>query len=121
MLECCRHPEWIFVFGSNLSGRHGRGAAYHAKLHHGARNRCGQGIQGTSYGIPTKNARIETLPLGHIRTYVNVFLGYATTHPELTFYVTRIGCGLAGYREAAIAPLFVCAPTNCVLPKGWPQ
>ena len=106
----------IFVFGSNLAGRHGKGTALHALEHHGAIYGQGVGLQGNSYAIPTKDEHIRTLPLDHIRPYVDEFLGYAAAHPELTFQVTAIGCGLAGYKPSQIAPMFRDAPGNCILP-----
>lgn len=109
----------IFVFGSNLAGRHGAGAAKHAHEHHGALYFCGWGIQGNSYGIPTKDLRIKTLPLNIIQLHVEEFISFAKDHPTWTFNVTRIGCGLAGYKEEQIAPMFKGAPTNCKLPEGW--
>ncbi|GAB3762224.1 hypothetical protein GCM10028796_13590 [Ramlibacter monticola] len=109
----------IFVFGSNLAGRHGKGAALHAAKFHGAIYGQGIGLQGRSYGIPTKDQQIQTLPLPAIQRYVNEFLAFAQEHPQLTFNVTRIGCGLAGYTDHQIAPMFKDAPTNCNLPEGW--
>lgn len=109
----------IFVFGSNLAGRHGAGAALFARQNHGAIYGQGVGRQGNSYGIPTKDWNIHTLPLKDIREFVNEFLDYATCHQDLTFQVTRIGCGLAGYKDADIAPMFEDAPANCELPEEW--
>lgn len=109
----------IFVFGSNLAGRHGAGAALFARRNHGAIYGQGIGPQGNSYAIPTKDYHIQTLPLETIQGYVNEFLHYARNHPELDFQVTRIGCGLAGYTDAQIAPMFANAPSNCHLPDGW--
>jgi hypothetical protein len=109
----------IFVFGSNLAGRHGRGAALHARTHYGAIYGVGEGFQGRSYGIPTKDANLVVLPLERISGYVNKFLGFAKAHPEMTFVVTRVGCGLAGYTDEQISPFFRDAPENCVLPEGW--
>lgn len=109
----------IFVFGSNEAGRHGRGAAKTAKREWQAKEGTGEGIQGNSYGIPTKNPKIQTLPIGQIRRYIATFIEYAKQNPEKTFLVTRIGCGLAGYREVDISPYFSGAPDNCVLPPGW--
>ena len=109
----------IFVFGSNLAGRHGAGAALFARNNYGALYGQGVGRQGNSYAIPTKDYRINTLPLETIQGYVNEFLLYARNHPELDFRVTRIGCGLAGYNDAQIAPMFTNAPSNCSLPEGW--
>jgi hypothetical protein len=111
--------EPIFVFGSNLSGIHGAGAARSALLDHGAVWGRGVGLQGRSYAIPTKDGGIKTLPLPVIRQYVFSFLVYAAENPHLTFNVTRIGCGLAGYRDEDIAPMFRAAPPNCILPEGW--
>jgi hypothetical protein len=109
----------IFVFGSNLAGRHGKGAALFAKQYHGAIYGQGIGIQGNSYGIPTKDAKLKTLPLVVIAKHVRDFIQYANDHPELSFQVTKIGCGLAGYKEEDIAPMFLIAPNNCHLPDGW--
>ena len=109
----------IFVFGSNLAGRHGKGAALCARNVHGAVYGVGVGRTGNAYAIPTKDKNIWTLPLERIAVYVAEFLEYAKAHPELEFEVTKIGCGLAGYREIDIAPMFKEAPRNCNLPDGW--
>ena len=109
----------IFVFGSNLAGRHGKGAALEAKRNHGAVYGQGVGPQGNSYAIPTKNEWLQTMDLADINYFVRMFIHYAELHPELTFNVTRIGCGLAGYNDWQIAPMFHDAPTNCNLPEGW--
>lgn len=111
----------VFVFGSNEAGRHGKGAAKTAKREWQAKEGCGEGIQGNAYGIPTKDAKIQTLPIGQIRRYIATFLEYAKAHPEKIFLVTRIGCGLAGYREVDISPMFDGAPKNCILPPKWPE
>jgi len=109
----------IFVFGSNRAGRHGKGAALEAVLRHGAIYWQGEGRQGDSYAIPTKSGDLKTLSLPVIKSFVDVFLDYARAHTELTFIVTRIGCGLAGYQDSNIAPMFKHAPLNCQLPEGW--
>lgn len=109
----------IFVFGSNLAGRHGKGAALHARKVHGAVYGVGVGPTGSAYAIPTKDERIKTLPLERIEIHVADFLNYAKDHPELTFLVTRIGCGLAGYKDHQIAPMFRYTPENCILPNEW--
>lgn len=111
----------IFVFGSNLAGVHGAGAAAYAVKHHGAIWRKGIGLQGNSYGIPTKDLNINTLSLDVIAKHVTRFIKFASEHPEMTFNVTRIGCGLAGYVDEQIAPMFKGAPSNCVLPYEWEQ
>lgn len=109
----------IFVFGSNLAGIHGAGAARYARENHGAVYGQGTGLQGNSYALPTKDKHIRTLPLSDIENHVKDFLRFAIEHPEMKFNVTRIGCGLAGYKDPDIAPLFRGAPVNCILPDGW--
>lgn len=109
----------VFVFGSNLAGRHGKSSALEAVQHHGAIYGKGWGIQGSSYAIPTKDWSIKILPLPIINTYVRSFLHYAENHPDDHFTVVRIGCGLAGYVDADIIPMFQKAPSNCTLPHGW--
>ena len=109
-------PDEVFVFGSNLAGSHGGGAAYVAWRKFGAIMGQGVGLQGQSYGIPTMQGGVET-----IRPYVDEFITFAKAHPELYFYVTRIGCGIAGFRDEEIAPLFTAArgvPNNC-LPESF--
>jgi hypothetical protein len=110
----------IFVFGANEAGRHGAGAALYARQHHGAIYGQGFGLQGASFGIPTKDAQIRTLPLEKIRQYVDKFLAFARSNEsELRFKMTRIGCGLAGYQDHQIAPMFRNAPANVVIPEEW--
>lgn len=101
----------IFVFGSNLAGRHGKGAALFARQKHGAIYGQGVGLQGSSYGIPTKDASIKTLPLSDINKYVKDFIAFADKNNNLQFMVTPIGCGLAGYTPEQIAPMF----SECLL------
>lgn len=102
-------PNQIFVFGSNLSGRHGKGAAKQA-LTWGAKWGQASGLQGRTYGIPTKNSTIKkTLSISEIEPYVSEFIRFAKANPSLEFLVTEIGCGLAGYKPKDIAPLFVGA------------
>ena len=107
-------PNEVFVFGSNLSGAHGGGAALVALRKFGAVWGQGVGLQGQSYGIPTMQGGVET-----IAPYVDEFIDFAKEHQELTFYVTRIGCGIAGFRDSEIAPLFSKARQleNVILPK----
>ena len=106
----------IFVFGSNLAGMHGGGAAYAAWRKFGAIMGQGVGLQGQSYAIPTMQGGVET-----IRPYVDEFIAFAKAHPELFFYVTRIGCGIAGFRDEEIAPLFTAAKgvPNICLPESF--
>lgn len=107
------------MFGSNLAGIHGAGAAHYAHRYFGARYGDGEGRTGNSYALPTKDRQIKTRPLEAIQASVTKFLEYATLHPELGFEVTRVGCGLAGYKDEDIAPMFKGAPVNCELPEGW--
>ena len=117
-------PRWIdslkeneiFVFGSNLAGMHGGGAARIAHLHFGAVMGKGVGLQGQSYAIPTMQGGVET-----IRPYVNDFLDFAKHYPEMQFLVTPIGCGIAGFEAEDIAPLFEEAKQikNISLPESF--
>lgn len=109
----------IFVFGSNLSGAHGAGAARTAVYKFGAINGKGSGLQGRSYGIPTKDRNIVTLSINKIEPHVNRFIKFAIKNPNKVFLVTEIGCGLAGYKPKEIAPLFKEAKdvNNIHLPK----
>ena len=109
-------PNEIFVFGSNLAGSHGGGAALLAYNRFGAIWGQGVGLQGQSYGIPTMQGGVET-----IKPYVDEFIEFAKQHPEFKFLVTRIGCGIAGFRDEEIAPLFNDAidVENVILPKDF--
>lgn len=106
----------IFVFGSNLAGSHGGGAAWLAHERFGAVWGQGVGLQGRSYGIPTMHGGVET-----IQPYVDEFIAFAKEHKEYTFLVTRIGCGIAGFTVGEIAPLFAGAIDieNVILPKAF--
>jgi hypothetical protein len=118
--ECCtKYKDHCFIFGSNLAGKHGKGAALHAREHHGAVYGQCIGPMGRSYAIPTKMTNLQPLSLESIAEYVADFLHYANDHLAPKFYVTRVGCGLAGYTDSEIAPMFADAPPNCVLPEGW--
>ena len=106
----------IFVFGSNLAGSHGGGAAWLAYERFGAVWGQGVGLQGQSYGIPTMQGGVET-----IRPYVDEFIAFAAEHTEYLFLVTRIGCGIAGFTPQEMAPLFAKAidMENVFLPKAF--
>ena len=106
----------IFVFGSNLEGMHGGGAARIAYNKFGAIWGQGVGLQGQSYGIPTMHGGVK-----EIKPYVDEFINFAKSHPELKFLVTRIGCGIAGFKDEEIAPLFQDAfeIENIYLPKSF--
>lgn len=109
----------VFVFGSDLAGRHAGGDALRALRHYGAIYGCGVGLQGRSYAIPVRDEHGKLMPIAVIARYVKAFLRFAAIHREMTFHVSRIGCGRGGYRDDEIAPLFAGAPPNCRLPKGW--
>lgn len=110
-------PGEIFIFGSNLAGRHGAGAALTAKRLFQAKTGVGEGPTGQCYAIPTKDKNISTMSLSRINAAVLRFLEYAKLHPELTFYVTEIGCGLAGLTPKDIGPMFAGASANVILPE----
>ena len=103
----------VFVFGSNLRGWHQGGAAKHAQRYFGAVWGQGVGLQGQSYAIPTMQGGVDT-----IKPYVDEFIAFAKEHQELRFLVTKIGCGIAGFKEEDIAPLFKDAieQDNIILP-----
>ena len=106
----------IFVFGSNLDGHHYGGAARIAEEKFGAIFGQGVGLQGQSYAIPTMHGGVDV-----IKPYVDEFIEFAKQHPELTFLVTRIGCGIAGFKDSEIAPLFKGAlgMANIALPQSF--
>lgn len=117
-------PQWIdklesneiFVFGSNLEGMHGGGAARVAYNSFGAIWGQGVGLQGQSYGIPTMHGGVDV-----IAPYVDEFIEFAKAHPELHFFVTRIGCGIAGFKDEEMAALFAKAVEmeNVSLPESF--
>lgn len=122
-----QHGE-ILVFGSNLAGRHGKGSAEIALKRFGAVYGQGQGLQGQSYGIATKDGRpgtpaladvAATLPLPVIRDQVIEFLKLARSTPDKRYFVVRLGCVLAAHEDADIAPLFAAAPSNCSFSDAW--
>lgn len=103
----------IFVFGSNADGAHGGGAARVAVERFGAVWGQGEGLQGQSYGLPTMEG------LAALRAAAERFVGFARGRPDLRFYLTKVGCGIAGHEETEIAPFFADAPDNVVKPPGW--
>lgn len=108
----------IFVFGSNLAGIHGAGAALYARQYKGAIIGKGEGLHGQSYAIPTKDAHLNTLSISRVRQHVENFVKFAIEHPQLQFQVTRVGCGYAGFTDAIMEPMFN-TPSNCLLPGVW--
>ena len=118
----------VFVFGSNLAGRHGKGSALIARKRFGAVYGQGVGRQGRSYAIPTKDGMPggpalsdvrATLPLEAIKREVDKFVEYASARPQERFFVVRLGCSLAAHTDADVAPLFQQAPPNCSFPDCW--
>ena len=118
-------PDSIFVFGSNTEGRHGKGAAMTARQWFGAVYGQAEGLQGRSFAIITKDLRLgnRSIPLGQISQSVAKFYAFAATRPDLAFYVTKIGCGLAGWTEKKIGDLFRShaekCPDNVYLPEAF--
>lgn len=113
----------IYVFGSNLAGVHGAGAALHAKIYQGAVTGRGVGRMGVSYGIPTKDEQLEVLSLDVVEKHIEDFVKYTQQHPEFDYFVTRVGCGLAGYKDEQISQLFIkhlgSVPEYVLLPYKW--
>lgn len=111
----------IFVFGSNLAGRHGKGAALYAREHYGAEYGVGVGRTGNSYAVPTKDYLLKVLTLGAIGRHLADFVAYAKEHPEDTFMLTPIGTGLAGYTREQIYSLLkqLDVPSNVLFTKEW--
>jgi hypothetical protein len=109
----------IFVFGSNLAGLHNGGAARTAERHYGAVRFVGSGPSGNTYAIPTMNEHFETRPFADLAASVGAFKRYAEFQPNTVFQVTRIGCGIAGFTDAQVAPLFLDAPVNCEFDSAW--
>lgn len=114
----------VFVFGSNEAGIHGLGAALVAKNNFGARVGVGVGYMtrgGTKhcYAIPTKNKAIKSLSVSVIHRYIEQFVLFSRSHSYATYYVTRVGCGLAGHKDSMIAPLFADCGDNVIFPEEW--
>ena len=112
----------VFVFGSNLAGRHGKGAALFARKQYGAEYGVGEGRTGNSYAIPTKDKDLKVIGLYLIELYLAEFVTYAESNPDDTFLLTPIGTGLAGYDKTEISKLIRnCGPlpSNIVFTKEW--
>lgn len=109
-------PNEIFVFGSNLQGIHGGGAARYAYEHFGAKWGQGVGMAGQTYAIPTMHGGIR-----EIKPYVDEFIDFAEAHPQYRFLVTPIGCGIAGFTVQQMAPLLFKAIhiSNIILPRDF--
>lgn len=111
--------EFIFVFGSNTRGAHGKGAALIAKDMFNAEYGVGVGYTGRSYAIPTKDRFMRPLSLPQIKFSIYLFKDFTHNRPDLKFWVTGVGCGLAGYSASQIAPYFADCNTNCSFPHTW--
>lgn len=111
----------VLVFGSNLAGRHGAGSAKLALEYFGAKEGISFGLEGQSFAVPTKDKYIGTMHTYQIKPYVDQFILFAKTRPDLTFYVVEIGCMLGGHTPKDIAPLFKAAMEieNIYLPKSF--
>jgi hypothetical protein len=112
-------PNEIFVFGSNLRGAHAGGAARLAKDKFGAQEGVGEGLTGQCYAFPTLTANFEKVSRAALKASRDRLFAAARQHPEKTFLLTKVGCGIAGFREDEIRPLFENAPSNVVLPEDW--
>lgn len=109
----------VFVFGSNTAGRHGKGAALEARRYWGAEYGVGRGRTGMSYAIPTKDGRLRPVKFNTLAMFAGEFLCYVDQHPDLNFLITRIGCGLAGFKDEDIVPYFATQAYNVVFPEEW--
>lgn len=114
-------PTDIFVFGSNLAGRHGKGAALVARQSFGAVYGVAEGLTGRAYAIPTKNSRFQTLPLAEVEQHVDSFVRFARRNPQYRFLLTPVGTGLAGLKKRDIWAMLVRLglPENVVLTSSW--
>ena len=114
-------PNQIFVFGSNLAGRHGAGAAQFAMVKFHAIWGIGEGLTGHCYALPTKDENIETISLNKIEKHVYLLLKVIAERTDLDFIITKVGCGLAGYTNEEIAPMFKGFPPNCLFDIEWKE
>lgn len=113
----------IFVFGSNLQGIHGKGAANIARRRFGAKIGIGEGLVGSTYAFPTVRTLYpyKVIPLSDYPVYIRKFMDAVLLHEDLTFYMTRVGCGLAGNKDSNVAPLFskLAKLSNVIFPEQW--
>lgn len=111
--------DWIFTFGSNEAGKHGKGAERVARVNFRAEYGVGQGPTGHAFALPIRDRHLKMLPLANIEKSVEDFLAYAKLHQELNFFVTHMACAAGEYSDDQIGPLFARAPENCSLPDKW--
>ncbi len=112
-------PNQVFVFGSNLAGRHGAGAALQAAKQFGARYGVGEGLTGQCYAFPTLDANLNQLPMPRLIEARDLLYQTAELRPQLEFLLTKVGCGLAGFDEGTMRALFNNPPNNLILPEDW--
>lgn len=112
-------PNQVFVFGSNKAGLHYGGAAKQAYEQFGAVWAVGEGLTGQSYAFPTLDENFERRPLNQLKRSRVLLYEEASKHPELTFLLTKVGCGIAGYPEITMQKLFTNAPENIIKPSDW--
>ena len=112
-------PDEIFVFGSNLAGRHGAGAAKQARLSFGAEYGVGEGMTGQCYAFPTLDKDLNKLPIDMLTESRNALYITCYQNPFKTFLLTKVGCGIAGYSEQYMRSLFKEPPLNLILPDDW--
>ena len=117
--NCKPTLDQIFVFGSNKKGAHGKGAAMDAAQQYGAVYGQGAGIQGRSYGIITKDEDLNAVSFTEVKRHIATFVDFANSKPHLQFFITRVGCGLAGFKHKDIAPLFRGIGSNCSVHMDW--
>lgn len=106
----------VFVFGSNLNGNHAGGAAMYARLFHEAQQGVAQGPTGNCYAIPTLDFEYKPINVEHIKGFINEFIKEAQANPNVTYHLTPIGSGIAGFNISSIAPMFANVPNNVILP-----
>lgn len=111
--------DTVFVFGSNMAGQHTHGAARIAQQYFGAMKNVGRGWAGQSFAIPTLNEHLQRVPLSQIEHYIDDFKIYVKHHPKIKYFITALGCGIAGYKVSEIAPLFKGIHDNVILPESF--
>jgi len=109
----------IFIFGSNLNGAHGAGAARQAHDDFGAEYGVGEGVTGQSYAFPTLNKNMQKVPTEALEASRDKLFAFAQANPQLEFLLTKVGCGLAGFPEEEMESLFDVVPENIIKPKEW--
>ena len=112
-------PNEIFVFGSNLAGRHGAGAAKQAHDFFGAEYGVGEGLTGQCYAFPTLDGQLRRLPIAALEDSRDRLYRCCNANPDKRFLLTKVGCGMAGYPEDTMRGLFTDPPANLILPEDW--